>query len=721
VLRPHGLNATLCPCVNAAVEQINTPGQIDAVGPILAEPRIWNFEVRRFSDDLSFARQPLVPYYAAHHRPAVLEVGVRYTQRQHLRVDLALPFLLKAGETAQMALEDRVKDWTAADMAAFDDELQDPAQVAEYKRQLERYRVDLDRSNVRFEEVDGQVRVSITPPASIAEEIAGLDTQHAAFEAGSRLMLWGVKSLEQNAFQASMDVEAAIEAAQAFDAPALLAAYSQERFNDYLAAQGVAATAAAVARLAPDAVLERHRDWVTETLIAAAQVKRDDQMFDIDEAHLAGDPATSAAQGLGALVDRGGDRAIIGSHLLVLATDRHHYVAAAVISSLDFSADPTFAWSVLRAAFADTQYWRGKRWWEPDRLEIAKDRQRRREEAFRRGLADIQRRALDPLPAPPPAFEASWHWRKSWRTPLVRGVRPYRVLFSWGRVKALLSAIPLKALAKQPRLADLLGRYLQGVVRWAKAYSEDKRGRHDTHYPFELMGVVGKLAGRLAALTAETSVGREPWRGFTILEERDHGLELVGDFLEGMTEELVASGDPPSPSFWSVWDPAANWVLGPPGRVPRSSRRSMSELSSPAAAAGFVGPYMTPIPPDWRYVAELLPRIDSWAKRTEGLASAANSLLRFCDRLSTAEIQTYALPWIERWLELHEADPDFWAYSDVVNRAAVVTLRIQPEDEKAGDLQRRVRHILARLADQGSLAARQALAAVAAQRPTKDL
>ncbi|MGZ3371341.1 MAG: hypothetical protein ACXWKY_16785 [Caulobacteraceae bacterium] len=721
VLRPHGLNATLCPCINVAVEQINTPGQLDAVGPILAEPRIWNFEVRRFSDDLSFARQPLVPYYAAAHRPAVLEVGTRYARRQHLRVDLALPFLLMAGEAAQTALEDRVKVWTAADMAGFDDELQNPVQVAEFERQLERYRADLDRSNVKFEEVDGQIQVSITPPTAIAEQIAGLDSQHAAFEAGSRLMLWGVKSLEENTLQASMDMEAAIEAARAFDAPALLSAYSQERFNDYLAAQGVAATAAAVARLAPDAVLERHRDWVTQTLIAAAQVKRDDQMFDIDEAYLAGDPATSAAQGLGALIDRGGDRPIVGSHLLALATDRHHHVAAAVISSLDFTADPILAWSILRAAFADTQYWRGKRWWEADRLEIAKDRQQRREKAFRQGLTDIRHRALDPLPAPPAAFETSWHWRRSWRTPLVRGVRPYRVLFSWDRVKALLSAIPLKALAKEPRLADLLGRYLQGVVRWAKEYSEDKRGRHDTHYPFELMGVVGKLAGRLAALTAETSTGQESWRGFTILEERDHGLELVGDFLEGMAEELVASGNPPSPSFWSVWDPAANWVLGPSGRPPRSSRRSIGELSSPAAAAGFVGPYMTPIPPDWPYVAELLPRIDIWAERTEGLASAANALLRFCDRLSAAQIQANALPWIERWLELHETDPEFWAYSDVVNRAAVVTLRVQSEGETDGDLQRRVRHILARLADQGSLAARQALAAVAAQRPTKDL
>ena len=190
------------------------------------------------------------------------------------------------------------------------------------------------------------------------------------------------------------------------------------------------------------------------------------------------------------------------------------------------------------------------------------------------------------------------------------------------------------------------------------------------------MGVVGKLSGRLAALTAGAPVGQEPWRDFTILEEGDHGL---GDFLEGMAEVLVASGTPPAPSFWSVWDPAANWVLCPPGRAPHSSRHSIGELSSPMAAAGFVGPYMTPIPPDWPYVAELLSRIDSWAEHTKRLASAADALLRFCDRLSADQIQTYALAWIERWIELHETDQEFWAYSDVVNRAAFVSLRVQPE------------------------------------------
>lgn len=721
VLRPHGLNATLCPCINVAVEQINTPGQVDLVGPILAEPRVWNFDVRRFSDDLTFARQPLVPYYSAGHRPAILEVGARYARRQHLRVDLALPFLLMAEEPAQAALQARVEAWSAGDLACFDDELEDLGRVAELDRQLERYRADVDRKNIKLEEVGGQIQVSIVPPAAVAEQIAGLDSQHAAFEAGSRLMLWGVKGLEENTIQASMDLETAIEAARGFDAPALFSAYSQERFNDYLAAQGVAAAAAVVARLAPDAILDRHRDWVTQTLLAAAQVNRVDQMFDIDEAFLTHDPATSAAKGLSALIVRGGERAELAQALLFLATDRRHHIASAVVSGLDFAADPVLAWSVTRAAFADTQYWRGKRWWDPDRQAAAQDRQRRRETAFREGLADLRRHALRPLPPPPPAFQPFWAWRRSWRGPIVRGMRPHPVLFSWGRVKSLLSALPLKGLAQDARLAKLLGRYLQGVTRWAKEFSERDRESHHNHYPFELMGVVGKLAGRLAALTAETAPGSEPWRGFAIFEERDQGLELVGDFLEGMAVELVASGDPPTPAFWSIWDPAANWVLGPPGRPPRGSRHSIGGLSSPAAAAGFVGPYMTPIPPDWPHVASLLPRIDIWAERAKGLAGAADALLRFCERLSIAQIRAHALPWIERWLELHESDPEFWSYSDVVNRAAVVTLRVQPVSQSDVDLQRRVRHILARLADQGSLTARQALATVAAQRPATDV
>ncbi|OYX04401.1 MAG: hypothetical protein B7Z12_06750 [Caulobacter vibrioides] len=533
VVRPHGLSATLCPCINVAVEQISTPGQIDAVGPILAEPRVWTFEVRRFTDDLSFARQPLVPYYAAGRRQGILEVGARYAKRQHVRNDLALPFMLFAGEEAQTALNARVATWTAADLACFEDQLQDTGLMAEFDRQVERYRVDLDRTNIKFEQVDDQLQVSIVPPAPIAQQIATLDQQQAGFNAASRLMLWGIRGLEQNALQDTMDLDAAIELAQSFNASSLFSDYRLERFNEHLAAQGVAATAAVVARLAPDAALDRHREWVTETLLAAADVKRVDEMFDFDGAYMGSDPATSAARGLSALVARGGDRAALAPRLLMLATDRHDHIAAAVVTGLNFKDDPAFAWAVARATFADAQYWRGKRFWEPNPQAVAKDRQKRREKAFKAALVDIRQRRPRPIPPPPPPFQTFWALGKSLQKPVIHGSRRYPVLFDWNRVEVLLKALPLKSLASDLRLARLLGLYLQGVTRWAKLYSERGRERHDQQYPFKLMDVVGKLTGRLAFLVSDANPSAEPWRVFTALEERDHEFELVGDFLEG--------------------------------------------------------------------------------------------------------------------------------------------------------------------------------------------
>ncbi|OYX04400.1 MAG: hypothetical protein B7Z12_06745 [Caulobacter vibrioides] len=118
-------------------------------------------------------------------------------------------------------------------------------------------------------------------------------------------------------------------------------------------------------------------------------------------------------------------------------------------------------------------------------------------------------------------------------------------------------------------------------------------------------------------------------------------------------------------------------------------------------------------------MASLMQWVDGWAVRTPHLAGAADALLRFCDRLSIAEIETHALPWVERWLPLHENNEDFWGYADLVNRAATVILRLQPSDQviENSDLRRRVRQVLARLADNGSLTAREAMAAIAAQRP----
>lgn len=719
VIRPHGLNATLCPCVNVAVEHINTPGQIDAVAPILAEPRVWNFEVKRFTDDLTFARQPLVPYYSAAQRPAIVEVGARYAKRQHIRTDLTLPFLVVAGGEAQATLEARVASWSPEDLADFDDELGDADAMAGFEVQLERYRADLDRSTLELRRVGDQIQVSLTPPPAITEQIAELEGKNAAFNAATSLLLWADDCLKAKALQPSIAMASAIERAQAYDASGLFAAYGQDRFNDYLAAQAVAMTAAVVARLAPDDVLANHRAWATETLVAAVGLNAVSPMYDIDESHLANDPRVSAAQGITALISRGGDRTLLSTYLLGLATDRRHYIAAAVVANLDFENDPILAWVVTRAAFADTQYARGKRWWDPDLRAVAQDRHRRRERAYRDGLTDIRSRRLRRLPSPPPPLERYWAWQKSIRRPIVRGVRPYRVLFQWNRVKALLSVLPVKALAKEPRLAAFVVTYLEGVVRWAKAFCE--RGRRDDggRYPYELMGEVGKLMGRVAFFTPIDSTAAT-WRVFTIFEERDNAFELVGDYLEGLSTELVASNEPPSPDFWRKWDPAAEWVMGPRDKAPRQGRRAMGELSGPTAAVGFVGPYATPIPPGWPHVEALLSRIDDWADRLQQSAGAAAALLRFTERCSLEQLETYALPWIERWLDLHEGQADFWEHRDVVNQAASVVLRLQPEDQLGAGVERkrRLRHLLARLADEGSLTARQALTAIASRRPS---
>lgn len=722
VLRPHGLNATLVPCITLAVEHINTPGQIDAAGPILAEPRLWNFDVRRYSDDLTFARQPLVPYYSAHERPAIVEVGARYASRQHLRVDLALPFLMMADGPAQEALNTRVATWSAADLADFDDELDDARAMAGFDQQLQRYRADLDRTSIRLERKGDQIEVSLAPPEPVAAQIAALDRQQAAFAASSRLMLWGCKGLEENQLQPSMTLEEAISAARGYDATALFSTYSQERFNDYLAAQGVASTAAVVARLAADDLFELHRAWVTEVLVAAVRLKPSDQLFDVDEAIMTHDPRVSAAKGLGALVSRGGDRTALAQCLVALATDRHHHIAAAVLSSLDFAREPVLAWAILRAAFGDTQYWRGRRWWNPDLRRAAQDRQKRQETAYKTALAHMRRGVRRPLPPPPPPFEQRWIFQKSWRAPLTRRTRLHPVLYHWGRVKTLLEAVPLESLAVDSELAAFFARYLQDVAAWAKSDSEGRRNHASRDFPFELMWAVGKLQGRLAALTAEAGREDQPWRALTVFEERDYAHELVGHFLDGMARELVASGRPPSAAFWRVWDPAADWVLGPRDSKPRRRRHGWGDLSSATAAAGFVGPYMSPIPPGWPHVAEILSRIDDWAERTQAHAGAAAALLKFSDRMSLDQVEGHALAWIERWLKVHEGDTGFWTYGDIVNRATGVVLRVQPSEGPLREprILRRVRHMLARLADEGSLAARQALAVVGSQRPAAE-
>ncbi len=124
------------------------------------------------------------------------------------------------------------------------------------------------------------------------------------------------------------------------------------------------------------------------------------------------------------------------------------------------------------------------------------------------------------------------------------------------------------------------------------------------------------------------------------------------------------------------------------------------------SAVGFVGPYMSPISPDWQHVGALLPAIDRWVEVTAYSASAGYALLGFATRLSIVERSQWLVKWLEIYADQHQGDPEFWTYGLNGDRAAGL---LQPLESADPDIRRRVRRLIGLIADTGSLAARELL------------
>lgn len=190
----------------------------------------------------------------------------------------------------------------------------------------------------------------------------------------------------------------------------------------------------------------------------------------------------------------------------------------------------------------------------------------------------------------------------------------------------------------------------------------------------------------------------------------DRPEDLVGEYLEGAMASLVESGERPDPGFWSSWQPAADWMLE--HAIPKRRGRH-DHLSHGAGAAGFVGPYYTPLPPDWPHLEDVLGAVDRWVRATAHLPAGAYSVIQIVERMSPDQRVRWFLPWLAHWTQLHGPDESFWSYNGLANKAAVL---LKPLSASSNDVRTSGRAVLAILADSGSPAAREVIAAFATRR-----
>ena len=141
----------------------------------------------------------------------------------------------------------------------------------------------------------------------------------------------------------------------------------------------------------------------------------------------------------------------------------------------------------------------------------------------------------------------------------------------------------------------------------------------------------------------------------------------------------------------------------------------MENIDNALRAAGFVGPYMTPVPPNWPYLEMLLPRIDSWVDTTKQHASAAHAVLAICERMSADQLEEWFVPWLKAYAKEHKTNASFWMYAGFSDKAAGLLATLE---DRSNAIRAQIRKTLSIMADAGSLSAREVLPLFASNRPS---
>lgn len=698
ILQNNGLVATAAPIIGAAAQRHNDPAAVSAIAPFLAAPRLWSYDVRRHLDDRSPThRIPLVGGHR-HHVEAAEAVWQRYRQHGPLHHQLLLPFHLLADQDAQSLLQDRRVRWQLDDLADYEDELGNDAWRAEHEATLARFLSDADPKSVTIEEgpEPNQIAVRIEPPEGRAAEAEAVKREQSRAGALSSLAVWAQQSLEEGAVGGGHSLATALDSLLALEREDDAESAEMPGHFSRAASAGVAAV---IARFGDAASIEDRADWLRERLCAAVTRARtqEESMFLIPETVLTLDPQMLAAGGLAALASRG-LMPEFEQAVAELATSELHEVAVSTLRGLDWESRTDFAWRCAVAAldicvFDFKTEWRSPR----DRARGHLANIHRREAA----VAHVAGRGKARLPLLPPCpYRDSWRGSGRLWPPIKRvRLRSHRGL-DWGRVKSVLKALPFDRLG-EPAQKQLRG-YLLALAGWtADHHAADECRRYNYHeFPHDLANTLAHSLGRLAALTGDD----QSWECLKSIDYLHRDGDLVSAYLDEVIRELVNSSRAPDDRFWSAWRPAANWAMAT--LVPKRRDDDWDNLGQAVRAAGFVGPFMTPIPPDWPHLEMLIPTIDDWVAKTSHLPTAAKAVMVIGERMSVTQRERWLLSWLEQYAGKHGRDAGFWMYAGLADGAAGL---LPPLDGRPQIVRQRVRQLLSIMADCGSLSARELL------------
>lgn len=707
VLQPNGLVATAAPLICAIALKVEKPRVLDAAAPFLATPRLWDYDMQRFAS-LRGYQHPMGFMRLDQHFRETDVIWQRWRRRTFLAHDLLLRFHLQASEGAKALLATARESWTDSDLATYEDELDNAERMRQLGERLIRIRSDADPLSVSMEMLPGGegLKVSIEPPAEQIEQVARAQEEQQELGKVMNLMNWVIRTENASAIDPATSLPEAIGVAKELQQlPEPKEAGEPAVYRAQMAGAAIVGTAWIAARFGLDVLLDKEGEWVAEVVVAGCRVletvERNGSF--VDDSVLAMHPLLYGARGAAALIARGRAGADIVASARLIAAGRLTEASAALLAGLDWKSQTREAWNFAVVAL-DRCVHRFPRSWRPNwKDEVARASQANRKLQNRSLRGSRLPWAGPPSPRRPrPVVRWQIFRTKQRRWPFAAGLARTDWTFEWTRAGKLLKVIDVGAVVADAAIASRLQRYLTELADWLQDYMGANRKKFDNHFPYEWAEALATAIGRYAAGVGLPSL----WRMLTKIPGDNHARQMVGDYLEAVTSELIISQRKPDDRFWSAWREAADWLLEQHGV-------DGEHLEEWAAAAGLMGPYMTPLPDDWPYLDAVLPDIDRWAVLVCGSAPAALRLIKFSARLDLMQREHWLLRWAGLMVERRRGDREFWGYGGMGDTLAAL---LEPVSATGSGARREVRRLISVAADAGSLGARATLTRLARPR-----
>lgn len=632
---------------------------LKAALPLVSSPRVWFMDVRRSAADMipSFAWDPLGRDKPIYELQAERD---KRPQRSRSVRFLSMPYLFLKDHSLRVSFEQALASFTEDLPFFYEEQRDDPEEVAALRKEMEDFQLCSDRKNYRGQETEAGIQIQFEAPEPIRErneaDLAPILEEQRWFSIDA----WAQKTMKEGKAAEWLTLEQAVAEAREFQRPNDFAAVSeQESIRDDIRLQAIAGVAAAV--LVTDFQWTQEQDlvgWCCNVLLAAARLSSYRHSTNSRRTIFPSNPKVSAGLGLGALIAHRVGGIEVRKLLLQLVADPQLQVLGAVFLGLydAWTVDEVLCWNALSLSLSLGLL---PRTFVPRGYEAARAGEEAQwaHEIIQRHMQNLQD---DVLPDPP------------------RIKRSKDVVFLWDSASRALGAFPLPALVEKAsskaRLLQLAGDLMDWTINENRPAPDDPYGDH-VHGPYEWNLFFLRWTASLARFLTLEEI--QEYVFVPVRSSWPYAPQLTANLLYGYLEYHLAYIEPLTVEAQEGWREICAWVLDSPELAEEARGRYLDGDISDAVSrmlyvfygAGF-------LKSEWPHAALFLDVAEKWVKVIGFHPSAFGNLLTMLEGPGWTFTPEPALEWLSHCVNLSADIQRFVTEHNNGDRTAQLLLRM---------------------------------------------